>query len=311
MHKPHCLKPGNTIGVVAPSSPAPEADLAQGVALLEARGYRVKVGGHVLARTPHCDYLAGTDAQRAADLNAMFADSDVDAVFCARGGYGSMRLFDLLNWDAIAANPKLFVGYSDITSLHTALASFGWVTVHATMVSSLWKLNADTLARFWQVVESTAPLGLLPADPAAMQSIVPGVAKGELAGGNLCLLAQACGSRFAPNFDGKIVLLEDVNDAVYHADRDLTQLLNAGVLQQAAGFVIGTLTGWEKHEAEPPINTPGKLWTEFFGRLGKPTLSGFPFGHEPNALPMPLGVRASLDADARSLELLEAAVSDR
>ena len=104
--------------------------------------------------------------------------------------------------------------------------------------------------------------------------------------------------------------LEDVNDAVYHADRDLTQLLNAGVLEKAAGFVIGTLTGWEKHEAVPPINMPEKLWTEFFTRLGKPTLSGFPFGHEPNALPMPLSVRASLDADARSLVLLEAAVSN-
>ncbi len=310
MIKPRSLKPGDTIGVVAPSSPVPEADLARGVALLEARGYRVKLGEHVLANAPHCDYLAGTDAQRATDLNTMFADPDVDAVFCARGGYGSMRLFELLDWDTIVANPKVFTGYSDITSLHAALARFGWVTFHATMVSSLWKLDPARLEGFWRQVESAEPGGLLPADPAAMQTIVPGEAEGELAGGNLCLLAQSCGSRFAPDFSGKIVLLEDVNDAVYHADRDLTQLLNAGHLRGAAGFVIGSLTGWEKHEADPPINTPVKLWGEFFSRLGKPAVSGFPFGHESNALAIPLGVRACLDAVGRSLTLLEGAVSE-
>lgn len=309
MQKPRRLSPGDTIGVISPSSPPPEEELSKGVALIQERGYRIRMGEHVLAKAPHCDYLAGTDEQRAADLNAMFADPAVDAIFCARGGYGAMRLFDLIDWQLVAAHPKLFVGYSDITSLHTALARLGWVTIHGTMVSALWKLELPVLERFWSLVESPAPQGDLPADAETVQTVVPGSVEGELSGGNLCLLAQACGSRFAPDFRGKIVLLEDVNDPVYQADRDLTQLLSAGHLQEAAGFVIGSLTGWHKHEADPPLNTPTKLWTEFFTRLGKPTIAGFPFGHEPNALSLPLGVRARLDANSRRLTLLEAAVT--
>ena len=310
MQKPRSLKPGDTIGIVSPSSPPPAEELTQGVALLEARGYRVRLGDHVLAKASHCDYLAGEDLQRAADLNAMFTDPEIDAVFCARGGYGSMRLLDLLDWDRIAANPKVFVGYSDITSLHTALSRLGLVTIHATMVSALWKLDATMLDRFWRLVEQPDPAGLLPADTETLLPIVPGIAEGELVGGNLCLLAQACGSRFAPDFSGKIVLLEDVNDAVYHADRDLTQLLNAGHLQDAAGFVIGSLTGWEMHEGDPPLNTPDNLWAEVFTRLGKPTLAGFPFGHQRNPLPIPLGVCGRLDVGTRSLTLLEGAVTE-
>ena len=311
MIKPYCLRPGDTIGIAAPSSPVPEDDLKKGIALLEERGYRIRLGDHVLATANHCDYLAGTDAERADDLNALFADPNVDAIFCARGGYGSMRLFSLLDWERIAANPKLFVGYSDITSLHTALAQLGWTTVHATMVSSLWKLNAATLERFWNLVEVPDAVGELPGSAATVHAIVEGEAEGELTGGNLCLLAQACGSRFAPDFRGKIVLLEDVNDAVYHADRDLTQLLNAGALQEATGFAIGTLTGWQTHEADPPRNTPEQLWREFFTRLGKPTIAGFPFGHEPDPLPVPLGVRARLSAAERTVTLLEPATRPR
>ena len=309
MRKPLRLKSGQTIGIVAPSSPVPAEDLAKGVALIEARGYRVVVGEHVLKTAGHCSYLAGEDAARAADLNAMFARRDVGAIFCARGGYGALRLLDRLDWETIAAQPKIFVGYSDITSLHLAIerqADFG--TFHAPMVTSLPKLDEAAQSLFWQLLEGVEPCGTLPADPAKMQTVVGGVCEGALAGGCLCLLAHACGSRYAPDFRGKIVLIEDVNAAVYHADRDLWQLRNAGAFDEAAGFVLGSLTGWQKHEADPPLNSPEALWRDFFGALGKPTLSGFPFGHEPHPLSLPLGVRARLDADNRTLTLLEAAV---
>lgn len=312
MKRPPVLRRGDTIGIVAPSSPVPEEDLRKGIAVLEARGYRVDVGPNVLAAASHCSYLAGEDRQRAADLNAFFARPDIKAIFCARGGYGATRLLHLLDWDLIAANPKIFVGYSDITSLHTAIArKAGWVTFHCPMVSAIPNLDAISSEVLWRLLEDSSPLGILPKDTVGMETVVPGVAEGELTGGCLCLLAHACGSGYAPDFRDKIVVLEDVNGAVYQADRDLMQLKHSGLLEQAAGFVLGSLTHWQKHEAIPPLNTPAALWKDIFSPLGKPTLSGFPLGHEPNPLSLPLGVRARLDADARALTLLEPATEDK
>ena len=308
MRKPRALRPGDTIGIVAPSSPIPPDELRQGIAILEARGYRVVVGDHVRDTVEQATYLAGEDEARASDINVLFARAHIDAIFCARGGYGAMRLFNLLNRDAIASSPKIFTGYSDITSLHLVLNRWGgYVTFHGFNLSTLLSANATSTDLFWSLIEQAEPYGELPADPDCMRTIVPGTIEGELAGGNLCLLAHACGSQFQPDFRSKIVLIEDVNDAVYHADRYLTQLRNAGALDEAAGFVIGSLTHWQKHEPAPPRNSLEALWRRFFGPLGKPTLCGFPFGHEPNPVTLPLGVRARLDAGARSLSLLESA----
>lgn len=308
MRKPCALRPGNTIGIVSPSSPIKRERLEEGVALIEARGYRVVLGEHVLATGAANDYLAGTDAQRAADLNAMFASPEIDAIFCSGGGYGSMRMLDRLDWRTIAANPKLFVGFSDITSLHLALARHAnLVTVHGKMVANFANLEPHDAEVFWRLLEVPEPFGTLPAAPATLTTLVPGTAEGELAGGCLCLLAHALGSDFAPDFSGKLVLIEDVGEAIYRADRFLIQLRNAGLLQQAAGFVIGTVSGWEKQEADPPSSSLDALWQDIFAPLGKPCVTGFPFGHIPNPLTLPLGVRARLDADAKTLTLLEAA----
>ncbi len=308
MRKPAVLRPGNTIGVAAPSSPVTAEALEKGVEALEARGYRVVVGEHARKTAPHCDYLAGDDAERAADLNELFAREDVNAIFCARGGYGALRLWERLDWERIAAHPKIFLGYSDITSLHTALArKADLVAFHGPMVTRQPELDATATEVLWGLLENPEPFGLLPANPDTMQTIVSGRAEGELAGGCLCLLSHACGTDYAPDLRGKIVLIEDVGAAVYQADRYLTHLRQAGLLDEAAGFVIGALTDWRKHEDDPPRNTPEALWKAFFAPLGKPTIAGFPFGHEPNPLTLPLGVRARLDADARTLTLLEAA----
>ena len=287
-----------------------QEELEQGVRRIRARGYNVSLGDHVLATMPENSYLAGTDAKRAYDLNEMFARKDVKAVFCARGGYGAMRLFDRLDYDILRDCPKIFTGYSDITSLHLALTQqAGYVTFHSPNATSLPNLDALSEAAFWKLLESPEPYGVLPARPNAMQTLVPGSVEGELAGGCLCLLAHACGSRHTPDFKNKIVLIEDVNEAIYRADRDLTQLRNAGALNEAAGFILGTISHWQKNEADPPVNTLDALWRDFFLPLGKPTLCGFPFGHEPNPLTLPLGVRTRLDADARTVTLLESAVN--
>lgn len=308
MIKPAHLEPGDLIAVVSPSSPVPQDELEQGIRAIESRGYRVAVGDHVLATHPANTYLAGTDAQRAGDLNAMFARNEVKAIFCSRGGYGAMRALPLLDWEQIARHPKIVTGYSDITSLHTALERHAnLVSFHSPLTTTLPRLDDTSSALFWQLLETPMPGGTLPAPPETLRSVVPGAAEGELTGGCLCLLAHACGSPYAPDFRGKIVLIEDVNEAIYRADRDLAQLRNAGLLQEAAGFVIGTISRWEDQEEKPPKNSVNALWEEFFMPLGKPTLAGFPFGHEPNPLTLPLGIRARLDADAKQVTLLEAA----
>ena len=309
---PRVLRPGDLIGIAAPASP-PDADAVQrGTALLEARGYRVRLGKHLFDAAEQCGYLAGRDEDRAADLNALFAEPEVAAIFCVRGGYGTMRLLKYLDWNVLGANPKIFVGYSDITSLHLAIhRRLSLVTFHGPMLSALPRCSESALAVFWNLLERPESLGTLPADPALLQTVVSGSVTGALTGGCLSLLAAACGTYDAPDFCGKIVVMEDVGEAVYRADRCLMQLFHAGHLAQAAGFVLGSLTGWREHEPFPERNTPAALWRDTFGPLQSPALSGFPFGHEPDPLTLPLGIRARLDADARTLTLLEAATVSR
>ena len=273
--------------------------------LIEERGYRVRVSKHALDRHSENAYLAGTDADRAADLNGLFADPEVRAIFASRGGYGSSRLLPFLDWEMIQANPKPFVGYSDLTSLHTVFSRKpGFPTVHGAMLLTLMKSDERARDLFWRTLESPEPLGILPADPQGMNTVCGGIVEGNLTGGCLTLLAHLCGTPYAPDFTDKIVLIEDVGEAVYRADRLLTQLKLSGLLEAAAGFVIGHITGWKGQEGDESRNDPETLWRDTFAELGKPTISGFPFGHEPNPLTLPLGVRARLDADARTLTLL-------
>ena len=306
MIRPNALRPGDCIGIAAPASP-PDADSIQaGVQLLEARGYRVVLAPHVSDAAPHCGYLAGRDEDRAADLNQLFADREVKAIFCVRGGYGAMRLLNRLDWRTIRANPKIFVGYSDVTSLHLALARrCELVTFHGPMLSTLPKCDAAAREVFWRLLEAAEPFGEYAVAPEGLQTVVGGAAAGVLAGGCLTLLAAACGTEDAPDFTNKLVLMEDVGEAIYRADRCLTQLKNAGLPQTAAGFIAGEITGWQTQEPRPEINTPDALWRDAFAPLHRPALSGFPFGHAPNPQTLPLGVRARLDATARTLTLLE------
>jgi muramoyltetrapeptide carboxypeptidase len=306
--KPKVLKPGDTIGIVSPASPVDQADLEKGIEQITARGYHVVLGPHVLDRLDHCDYLAGTDVDRAADINAMFADPSIDAVFCSRGGYGSLRLLDSIDWHLVGRSRKVFVGYSDITSLHLAAASAAnLVTFHGPMIGAHARMSEEMREQFWRVLESDHPV-LIEDLNRQPKCLVEGAAVGELTGGCLCLLAHACGSRYAPNFDNKIVLLEDVGEAVYRADRALWQLKNAGLLDRAAGFVVGTVTGWRKQEADPPKNDVETMFREILGPLGKPTIMGFPFGHEPDPLLLPLGINVCLDSSESRLTALEGAV---
>ncbi len=305
---PRTLHAGATIGLISPASPVSAEVVEKGTVLWKERGYNVVVAPHVLDTHPNNSYLAGLDEHRVSDINAFFERDDIDAIQCAGGGYGSMRLLSQIRWDVVRENPKVFIGYSDITSMHLAIArKAGFVTFHGAMLGTMLKSNEETRSQFWRMLEDPAPFGVMPTTQAEIKTLVPGTAEGKLAGGCLTLLAHSCGTPYAPDFRGKIVLIEDVGEPIYRVDRYLTQLKSAGLLEHVAGFVIGSITSWKKNEENPERNTPENLWRDFFAPLGKPTLYGFPFGHEKNPLMLPLGVQARLDATQGSLTLLEAA----
>jgi muramoyltetrapeptide carboxypeptidase len=298
-----------TIGVVAPSSPVSVRKLEKGIQLLEARGYMVERGVHLYDR--HA-YLAGTDEGRAADLQQMLVREDIDAVFCARGGFGACRIVELIDWDLIAkSRPKPFAGFSDLTTIHLAIERrLGWTSFHSPVLTTMGEgISPVAEECFWNLLERSEPLGLMDSPPQNMTTIVPGVAQGALAGGCLSMLCASIGTWEQPNFAGKIVALEDTNEPLYRVDRYVNQLIRSGLLDDCVGIVLGTVTGWEKDLKEPISRTLDDVWREYFVPLGKPVISGFPFGHEPDPLTLPFGCLVELDAMERKLTILETAVS--
>lgn len=302
--RPRRLRPGSTVRLVAPAGPVDETVLRRGVALLESWGLVVEVGEHVLDRHPTLPYLAGLDVHRAADLQAAWCDPGVDAVMCARGGYGSLRIADLLDWDAMAeAGPKLFTGSSDITALHEVIgARLDLVTLFAPIIASEVSFDIGAQKHFRATLfepESVLTLG----GPAAT-SVNDGVGSGMIVGGNLSLLASGVGAdgAFVPP-DGALVLLEDVNEEPYQVDRMLTQLLRSGWFTGATGIALGSWTGCGTLEEVHDVVA------DLLVGLGIPIVWEFGFGHCPDQLTIPMGARAVLDGDLCTLTLTEPALS--
>lgn len=300
--RPPRLAPGARVAVVAPSGPVPEDRLQAGLDLLRGWDLEPVVLPHVLEAHPDLDYLAGTDADRAADLQRAWCDPGIDAVLCARGGYGAQRIVELLDWAAMReARPKVFVGYSDITALHEAFAvRVGVSTLHGPMVAA-----ADFLknARAQEHLRATlfAPESVQVIRGAEGAGVlVPGVARGVTLGGCLSLLAADLGVRGARgSARGGLLCLEDVGEEAYRVDRYLTQLLRAGWLDGVAGIVLGS---WAQCE---PLR--GVL-RDRLGGLGVPVVEEFGFGHGEGSLTVPLGVAGRLDARAVTLTLDEPAL---
>jgi muramoyltetrapeptide carboxypeptidase len=288
--------------VVAPAGPIPATLLADGIAHLESWGLRVDVGKHIQDRHPALPYLAGADADRAADLQAAWCDPDIDAVFCARGGYGCLRMVDLLDWDAMAAaGPKVFVGSSDVTVLHDAFAAhLDVVTLFGPMVASdLFDTEAREHLR--QTLFSPEQARMLSGPEAA--TMVHGSATGVVVGGNASLVVSALGERGAkPPPDGSILLLEDVTEDPYRLDRIFTQLLRAGWFTGVGGVALGS---WVK--CGDPAEVEAVL-ADLIGSLGIPTVWELGFGHCAGQLTIPLGAEATLDADNGTLTVLEPAL---
>lgn len=302
--RPARLAAGARVAVVAPSGPVPEERLEAGLDILRGWDLDPVVAPHVLDRHDEFVYLAGTDADRAADFQAAWCDPDVAAVLCARGGYGAQRMIDLLDWDAIrAAGPKVFVGFSDITALHEAFATrVGLATLHGPMVSSLGFLKNTRSQEHLRATlfEPESVRTIASAEPAAL---VPGKARGVTLGGCVSLLAAELGTPHArPGARGGLLLIEDVGEEAYRLDRILTQLLRGGWLDGVAGIALGS---WADCG---PYDRLRAVFADRLGALGVPVVEHFGFGHAEGSLTMPFGVRAELDADAGTLTLDEPAL---
>lgn len=293
---PPALAPGARVALVAPSGPLlGEADVARAVDNARSLGWEPRVGAHVLGRA---GYLAGSDADRLADLDDAFRDPAVDGVWCLRGGYGAMRLLDHVDYDAIARRPRALLGYSDITALHCAVASrAGLVTFHGPVARASLPPFARRSLRA-AVVSHEQPCGEAP----AARPLRPGTAEGLLAGGNLALLAALAGTPYAPDLRGTILVLEDVGEAVYRVDRMLQQLRLSGMLGGVRALVFGQCTDCPDG-AGAGVRTLDDVLTELADDLSIPCLAGLPVGHIDDQWTLPLGALATLDVSARRLDV--------
>ena len=299
------LPPAGLIGVIAPAGPA-ALDTDQAIAGMRARVYALRVFPGVYEKD---GYLAGSDDVRLNDLHAAFADSEVDAIICLRGGYGTPRLLDRIDFELLRDNAKPFIGYSDITALHLAISRYaGFVTFHGPM------LNADLLGDKQKPTESSffnMLCGQVTADsvlvhPMAypLTTVSPGIAQGRLLGGNLSMIAATMGTPYEIDAEGAILFIEDINEPLYRIDRLLTHLRLAGTLHKLRGVLVGDVAGVDTIALEG-------LFKQTFASLRIPVLAGWRSGHcDPN-LTLPMGALVRLDAGSKTLVLEQDVVIKR
>ena len=306
--KPATLRAGDTVAIIAPASNLKADYLARGVAEIERLGFRVKYEPGILDKAL---YTAGDDKRRANELMRAFADPEIKAVWAARGGYGSMRLFKLLDEDLIRWRPKIFIGYSDMTALSLHFyRRFGWVTFHGPMAAKdlaggEGHYDRETLIK---AITDASPLGGIKSDKTEMLHSVGGArVSGRLVGGCLSLIAAMMGTPDELDARGSILFLEDAATRPYAIDRMLQQLKLAGKLTEVHGIVFGEMTDCVQH-ADQGYRIQDVL-AECTADLGVPVMFGLPSGHSPRGnLTLPLGVTATLDADRCLLSVDEAAV---
>lgn len=290
--------PGDTLGIVGPSSTLRDHRLEKGLAVLHKLGYKTKLGA---SATAHWGYLAGTDELRARDITNMFADDDVDGIICLRGGYGATRLLPLLDYQTIAVHPKVFIGFSDITALHTVfLQRCHFMPIHGTMVMSLGRdASAYTTDCLAKGLINPYPLGKIPMPSGwHMETIIPGDVTGTVCGGNLMLLAAAAGTPYALQIPNAILLIEEVGEEAYSLDRMLCQLEESGIIAHAKGIIFGEFTRCEPTEPAPYEFTSRDIIYQYAKRWNKPAVWGFPAGHGTDNTWLPLGMKTHLCCQA-------------
>ena len=295
------LQPGDTIGIVSPASPLTADKLDFVIAFLRDEGFKTKVFPHAL---DDIGYLAGTDADRTADFQAAFADPEVAAVLCSRGGYGCARIVDSIDWKAVVDSRKALLGFSDITTFHLAIQAHGGMSIHSPMALTLHYPRTDYVYEsFRKVIHGDVSI---PLDAPTGETVVAGQAEGITIGGCMCLLTDSIATKNALDPKGKILFIEDVDEAPHRVDAMLTHLLNSGLIAKAAGIVIGEMTRSDERYDD---SIGGRPWREIvierLAPLGIPMVIGYPFGHFKGMLTVPFGVKAVLDASAGTVRYLQ------
>ena len=295
---PQRLRPGDLIGVISPSGPVDEPELQAGLDMIKSSGFEVHKGAHVFCRK---GYLAGDDEKRLKDLHAMFTNRDIKAVFCTRGGYGTMRLLDKINYALIRENPKIIAGFSDITALLIAIhEKTGLITFHGPVIQGLAVGNRDSFKGLIHTLTIGEPLKISLGDGYAL---VSGAATGPLTGGNLSLICSLIGTPYFPALRGDILFIEEKGEPLYRIDRMLTHLLLSGSLNGLAGVVAGEFTGCADMA---DIN---ELLFDRLSGLRIPVATGLSTGHGMENITLPIGLSAQLDTGSMALSIKSACVA--
>ncbi len=307
--KPPALKKGDVIGIVSPaSSPDDFSRIEKGVSYLESLGYRVKLGKHIYKRF---GYLSASDDERAEDLNEMFSDPEVRAIICVRGGYGTTRILDKVDYNAIKRNPKIFVGYSDITALQLAIfKKTGLITFSGPMLAvDIYSFDGYTEEFFWKILTSRSKeIEIKNPNGIELATFKLGKAVGILLGGNLSLLASIIGTKYQPDFKGSILVIEDIGEEPYRIDRYLSQLKNSGVLSKIKGCILGQFTDCVPKEEEKSL-TLEQIFQDYIGNLKIPVISNLNYGHIPQKLTLPIGAKVRIDSKRKTITIVERILS--
>lgn len=298
--KPQRLKKGDIVGVIAPASPPDLEDLERGIRVLESMGLKVVLGKHI---EKEVGYLAGSDYERLEDFHSMFKNNEIKAILCARGGYGSARIASFIDYELIKKNPKIFLGFSDITFLHIAIGrETGLTTFHGPMVcSTLGQQEMDPWSNYFFQSLFEPQKTIYTEKIAPLKTMVEGIATGPVIGGNLTLLTSTLGTQFELETTGKLLVIEEIEEEPRAVDRMLNQLYMAGKLEHVSGLLIGDFHDClPKHEMSLSLD---EVLNHYVNLVRKPTLQGFKIGHcTPNIL-IPLGVTATINTFQKSLEI--------
>ncbi len=306
--KPKALKQGDTIGLICPATAPEDLSRIEKSAIYFSRlGYKVLIGKNVFKSY---GYLAGSDKERKDDIASMFANKKVKAIICIRGGYGSGRLLDMLPYDLIRKNPKIFVGFSDITSLQTAfLAQSGIISIAGPMAAVDFHSTSDpyTEENFWRMITEPKPFGIVPLPSGHKVNILKkGTGEGVLFGGNFANFVSLLGTPYFPKPDNKILLIEDVDEKPHRIDRMLNQLKLAGVFEKIYGVIAGQFTDCESTSKN--AFTVEEVLEQYLGKLKVPVITNFPHGHTKHIASLPIGGKVRVNGNKGTVEILEAVV---